>query len=105
MISIATIMMTKGIESFIGDYLKAFAIPLIMVGTIILIFGPIILKDFHVNLAKRLISNSLAFLLLLTGLDYFLAQHMGKFGVGYIMLALIILNYSGKQQSQSNSII
>ena len=92
-VSLSTILLLLGMEQYFKQYLYEFALPMIMIGLLILLLGRRIVKDIDVSFSKRIITNSVGLMLLITGLDYFLEQQIHNYGWAYIVIALVIYHY------------
>ena len=95
-ISISTILIILGAESYAKEFFVKYAFPMLIVGVVVLIFGPMIIKDFHNKTLKKILASSVGIFLLILGSDYWLESQVRNFGWVYILAGLIIYNYAGK---------
>lgn len=92
-VSVSTIMLLQGIKYYAGDMLISLALPMMLVGAVILVLGKRLIKDFEFSITKRILTNSAGLAILLTGTEYFLQNFIGKYAWIYIIIALIIFHY------------
>jgi len=94
-VSLSALLLVIGMERYFKQYLYEYAVYMIVIGFVVLFIVPYIMKDSGAKFLKRLFTNSLGLLLLVTGFDYFLDSHMEQYAMLYIFLALLLYQYRG----------
>lgn len=95
-VSISTILLVLGIENFFQQWLYKYSIYMIVTGILILFLGRILIKDFQVSFLKKILTNSVGLMLLITGVDYFLEQYVAQYGILYLIVAGLLYQYYDK---------
>jgi len=92
-VSVATIFLLSGTGTKLDKYLSPYAIPLIIIGVLVLVLGKYIIRDLEASFIKRLLKNSVGLLLLLQGIQYWVNQNLVNYWFIYIFVGIILFQY------------
>ena len=95
-VSVSTIMLLLGVEQYAKEFLYSYSLLMMIVGLVLIVVGPFLLKDLNAKRAYLIIMSSAGLVLIVTGADYFLEQYAPLYAIGYIIFALLIFQYHDK---------